>query len=46
MTFHLIFYHIWLMRQNITTFDHILYKRELTKRKDELRNGDLTMRGY
>jgi hypothetical protein len=29
MTLHLLFYHLWLLKHGITTFDHVLYKRAL-----------------
>jgi hypothetical protein len=34
------------MRQNITTFDHILYKREILKKREELSKGDITKRAF
>jgi hypothetical protein len=46
MTIHLAIYHMWLMRQNITTFDHIIYKRELASKKEELRTGTITQKVY
>jgi hypothetical protein len=34
------------MRQNITTFDHILYKREIKNKREELSRGEITQRGF
>jgi palmitoyltransferase ZDHHC1/11 len=46
MTIHLTIFHVWLMRQNITTFDHIIYKRELASKKEELRTGAITQKVF
>jgi hypothetical protein len=31
MTLHLVTYHLWLLKEGITTFDHIMYKREIAR---------------
>jgi hypothetical protein len=31
MTLHLVTYHLWLLKEGITTFDHIMFKRELAR---------------
>lgn len=31
MTLHLVTYHLWLLKEGITTFDHVMFKRELAR---------------
>jgi cell division protein FtsB len=39
LTTHLIVYHLWLMKHNITTFDHITFKRARQMQQEQLKLG-------
>jgi hypothetical protein len=39
MIMHLVTYHLWLQTQGITTFDHIMYKREVERMKRDVKEG-------
>ena len=38
----LILFHVWLAKKNITTFQYVMYKRELNIRKSWVKDGRLT----
>jgi hypothetical protein len=39
----LIIYHFWIKRQGVSTYEHIMYKREQLEMKKELKSGGITL---
>lgn len=43
---HLVYFHLWIQSKGITTFDYIMFKREMKERLGLLKDGSLTREEY
>ena len=42
----LILFHVWIVSKGITTFEYIGFKREESVKKQELKDGEMTIEEY